>query len=628
MKPYEFNGELYNDLDTLAHSYIENYKEAINDIYTNSKKLVKFVKAVKKDKEFVKEIVSIITYSKYKNNALTFIIFNFLDEKKVYINGKEFTFKSFVEALKDFPDKNSILFAFMEDFGISKTFAQLEEGNKILQDSFYIDKYYKDPFTYKYLTTCFDYQIVESLYARMSTIAVNGEECFRRATKVASNEDFQLGIAHKFGFRVAIEMHNEVNPLFYAVKQLKNKNEIDESLLKKLIEDTFYWWILDNLDKYIAIKKEAKDTFVRLADLKKEYQKYQDMILERRITDLSIELIADLSRSIYLNYLNFVTLFRDGKIMVKPRYSEQSYAFDKPYCKTYITADYMKDHIVKLYNPNKDNKELVISINPLTGKEIVNDEEKEKGEIDIDDISEDKPVLIKIDDVNIQNEIAFSKKVLRKNSALATFSIVFALINSIVVIGFMVASMLLKDANIKDIGKISPKKIFTLAASQGVVSIAIAAISLFLVIAVGITLNVLSNNSLKKVQMLEFIENARTKEKISPKQEAKMISLLMHENEYKGELKKKYLVVNVITLFFYVVTFSLLLMIMILAVSTMIPRVKFKGEMSTILIYTFAGSLLGVIPAVIVKKRGPLIALLADAIALIVILIVAVLLGV
>lgn len=352
------------------------------------------------------------------------------------------------------------------------------------------------------------------------------------------------------------------------------------------------------------------------------------MILERRITDLSIELIADLSRSIYLNYLNFVTLFRDGKIMVKPRYSEQSYAFDKPYCKTYITADYMKDHIVKLYNPNKDNKELVISINPLTGKEIVNDEEKEKGEIDIDDISEDKPVLIKIDDVNIQNEIAFSKKVLRKNSALATFSIVFALINSIVVIGFMVASMLLKDANIKDIGRISPKKIFTLAASQGVVSIAIAAISLFLVIAVGITLNVLSNNSLKKVQMLEFIENARTKEKISPKQEAKMISLLMHENEYKAELKKKYLVVNVITLFFYVVTFSLLLMIMILAVSTMIPRVKFKGEMSTILIYAFAGSLLGVIPAVIVKKRGPLIALLADAIALIVILIVAVLLGV
>lgn len=628
MKPYEFNGELYNDLDTLAHAYIENYKDGITDVYANSKKLVKFVKAVTKNKELVKEIVSIITYSKYKNNALTFIIFNFLDDKKVYINGKEFTFKTFVEALKDFPDKNSILFAFMEDFGISKTFAQLEEGNKILQDSFYIDKYYKDPFTYKYLVTCFDYQIVESLYARMSTIAVNGEECFRRATKVASNEDFQLGIAHKFGFRVAIEMHNEVNPLFFAVKQLKNKNEIEESLLKKLVEDTFYWWILDNLDKYIAVKKEAKDTFFRLAELKKEYQKYQDMILERRITDLSIDLIADLSRSIYLNYLNFVTLFRDGKIMVKPRYSEQSYSFDKPYCKTYITSDFMKDHIVKLYNPNKDNKELVISINPLTGKEIEIDEEKDRGEIDIDDISEDKPVLIKIDDVNIQNEINLSKKVLSKNSALATFAIVFGLINSIIVIGFMVASMILKNANIKDIGRISPKKIFTLAANQGVITIAIAAISLFLVIAVGITLKSISNKSLKKVQLLEFIENARSKDKISPKQEAKMISLLMHENEYKAELKKKYLVVNAITLFFYAVSFALVIMVLVLTASTIISRVKYKGEMASILVYSFVGPLLGIIPAFLVKKRGPLMALLADCVTLVIALVVAILLGV
>ena len=314
MKPYEFNGEFYTDLDSLAKAYIENFELGVEDIYDNAKLLIKFVKSMKKSKEYAKEIASILTYTKYKNNALTFIIYSFLDDKKVYINGKEFTLELFIKSLKQYPDKSNILMAFMEDYGISKTFATEDDNQKLAVDAFFIENNFDDPFTIKYLNTYYDYQIIESLNARISTIAVNGEECFRRATKVAFNEDFQLGIAHKLGFRAAIDMHKEVNPIFKAVKLLKEKKETEEDYLKKIITDTFYWWLLDNLDKYEPLKKESKPTFKRLIQLKKEFDKYQKMIEDRKITDISLDYLADISRSIYLNYLNFVTLFRNGKI--------------------------------------------------------------------------------------------------------------------------------------------------------------------------------------------------------------------------------------------------------------------------------------------------------------------------
>ena len=56
MKPYTFNGIVYNDLNSLALAYIESFNDGIEDIYANSKNLVKFVKEVTKNKELVKRI--------------------------------------------------------------------------------------------------------------------------------------------------------------------------------------------------------------------------------------------------------------------------------------------------------------------------------------------------------------------------------------------------------------------------------------------------------------------------------------------------------------------------------------------------------------------------------------------
>ena len=620
MKPYIFNGEVFNDLDTLAHSYIENFDLGIEDIYANSKKLVKFVKSVSKDKELVSEVVSILAYSKYKNNALTFIIYTFLNDKKVIINGKEFTMESFINELKAYPDitSNNILYAFMEDYGISKTFAKEDENSKFAVDSFFIEKNYKDKFTYKYLTTFYNYQVNEAPYAQLSTIAINGEECFRRATKVAHDEDFQLGLAHKLGFKAAIDMHNDPNPLFKAIKLLKEKKEVADDELKKLITDTFYWWLLDNLDKYQALKNEAKETFTRLYELKKEYDGYQEKIQRREITDISLDLLADLSRGIYLNYINFVTLFRDGKIMVKQKFSEASYSFDKPYCRTYITADFMKDHIVKLYNPNKDEKK-VITINPLTGAEIELDEDTRK-EIDVDDISDDRPVLIKIDDENIINEIEFSKKVLRKNSRLAAFAITMTLFFGIIAIAASVLSIIFKN---QDLGKFSDaiKNVNNVA----IMIIALASVSLIVVLACGITLNVLSQKTLKDVNTLLFITNAKTKEKVSPKQESKLITLLTNEEKYKKSVKKRYKFIRLSTAVFHALSFALIIVLLVIIGQLFINVFKFKSTIISVLLASIIGPALGSLIILFKKKNGILSLLLIDLITLIAVLVFAIL---
>ena len=619
MKPYTFNGIEYNDLNSLALAYAESFNEGIEDIYSNSKKLVKFVKNVTKNKELVKEVVSILAYSKYKNNALTFLIYTFLDEKAVYINGKVFTLESFINELKGHPEisDNNVLYAFMEDYGISKTFAKEEENSKIAVDSFFIEKNYKDPFTYKYLTTMDEYQVDEAPYAKLSTIAVNGEECFRRATKVANNEDFQLGLAHKLGFKAAVEMHNEVNPLFKAVKLLREKREVEDDQLKKLITDTFYWWILDNLDKYLAIKNEAKDTFIRLMDLKKEYQSYKDKILRKEITDISLDLLADISRSIYLNYINFVTLFRDGKIIVKKRFPEDAYSFDKPYCKTYITSDYMKDHIVKLYNPNKDEKK-VISINPLTGAPIEMDEDNK--EIDIDDISEDKPMLIKIDDENIIRDIKIAKKVFSTNVSMAKYSIGTTILQSILVIGLAIAAMVLKN---NDFGQFSD--VIKNVSNVSTIIIILSSISLLFVLGFGNALNSLSKRRYDDANTLLFITNAKTKDKISPKQESRLINLLLKENDYKYAIKKRYKNLRLVTGFMQAINFALIFVIASIALSVFVNVFKFKPEVLSVALAAFAGPIVATIIVLIKKKNSFLSVMLMDLIALIGVLAIALL---
>ena len=83
-KIYLFNNNQYESLNDLGIAYSQDFELGLNDVYSNTKKLIKFVKSI--DKKLAREVVSIITSCKYKNNVLTFLIFNFCNDRRIIIN--------------------------------------------------------------------------------------------------------------------------------------------------------------------------------------------------------------------------------------------------------------------------------------------------------------------------------------------------------------------------------------------------------------------------------------------------------------------------------------------------------------------------------------------------------------
>ena len=271
IKPYNFKGVDCYDLNSLAEEYIKNFFEGIEDIYSNAKNLIKFVSKCRKDKAFTKEIAEILCNSKYKNNALTFIIFAFTGYGRIVINGVEMNFKQFLELFKRNKTKeNNVLYAFLEDGGISKTFALVLHDEKLTNEAKSIEANYDLDFTRLYLEGYYSYKETQNFENRVSNIILANEELFKKATDLCESKDFQIAIAHKVGFKEAVAIHKENNPLFESIKLIKQTNEFQDEDLLKLITDTFYWWLLDNLDRYVAKSKDSKHLFDRIKDIQKK----------------------------------------------------------------------------------------------------------------------------------------------------------------------------------------------------------------------------------------------------------------------------------------------------------------------------------------------------------------------
>lgn len=618
MKPYVFNGKQYYDLDTLAEDFIENFSLAQKDIFKNYKKFLKFVKKLGGKKLF-KEVSSILAYTKYQNNALTFIIFTLLDEhkKRVVINGVELTLKDFIKGLSDYPDKeNNVFFAFLEDHGISKTYANLADSDsKLTIDAYQIENNFDNPFTYKYLTTFYTFKSLESLNSQISTIAVQGEECFRRASKVCKNETFQLSLAHKIGFEKAILMHKEVNPVFYATKYLNDISETETDQLKKILTDTFYWWLLDNLDKYQVMKSDAKKTFLRLLDLKKEFQSYKDKILEKKITNISFDQIVDLSRRLYLNYINFVNLYRKGHISVRTKYPKEDYDLNKAYCNTYVCKDFVKGRVVKLYNKSENQAIKInkVKVNPLTGKEIT-DLEEEKTQsfenLDLDDVSDDAPLLEEVDAEDTLQDIKKKMKTQNKAISLANFAIVSFIINLILVAGFMTLLLVLKptDGYLLEFSNLFTNKIEIIVVSS-VINV--------LGIIFALVLKCIANSDLKRIERVLFINTSKNKKTLSLKQEAKFTKYLYSYEQDIKVLDKNYRIREAISILFQSISFSLLIITLF---SIVIIFVKLNKDITTVKITLslIASGFVSLVFSLLKKNKGVGYAILMDILTIII----------
>ncbi|MBR6071983.1 MAG: hypothetical protein IKP77_04030 [Acholeplasmatales bacterium] len=457
MKPYVFNGIEYNDLNSLALAYKEKFDLGIEDIYANSKKIVKFLKERTNNKDRVKNLVDILALSKFKNNALTFVIFDFLDIKEVVINGETITFEEMIDILKRNPNvENNIIFSFISDHGITRCYERMDPTNKKFRDMYFVERYYDHPFTYKYLTTLFDFEVKEAPDAKVKSIIIENDECFRRATKLISQESFQLWIAKKYGFKEAIKVANEKNPVFYALKLLKS--EVDEDELRKILSDSFFWWLLDNFEKYDYAKKSILIKN-KLMDIKRMYNGYLMRIDRKEINKISFDNYAEISRSLYLSYLDFVYYLKDGSITVNRKFDQKKYLLDKPYCYTYISEDYMKGKVIKLYKKEEDFDSSNGENNVVIDDKNINDEFSEKP-LDISEGNDEEIFLrqknyilsdsrfasfttfmgflaVALFSLGIAlNNITFEEQYKDIQAAFSMFNIVFGIIGGVLALGF------------------------------------------------------------------------------------------------------------------------------------------------------------------------------------------------
>ena len=414
VKPYNFKGVDCYDLNSLAEEYIKSYFEAIDDIFTNAKALLKFVARCRKDKAFTKEIAEILYTSKYRNNALTFIIYAFTGYGRVIINGSELSFKEFLEAFKEHKEEeNNILYAFMEDHGISKTYANINHDDRLAKEAASIEANYNLAFTRLYLESYYSYKETQSFENRVSNLILANEECFRKASELCRSDAFQLAIAHKIGFKEAISIHKEQNPLFESVKILKQTNEFQDEELLKLITDTFYWWLLDNIDRYVAKGKDSKKLFNRIKEVQKQYSKYEALIKKKKIYDLALESMADMSKEMYACYLEFVELYRADQIIVKKKFKGYDYVFDKPYCNTFITQSYMDGRIITIDPLKEEVEEPVMELKPT--EEINEDSNDDKAVSDDNKDSKKKEKKMKKEKPKKEKMSKKEKKALAKS---------------------------------------------------------------------------------------------------------------------------------------------------------------------------------------------------------------------
>ena len=607
MTPYVFNQESYEDLNSLCNAYIENFDLGMNDIYENTKELIKFIKSRISDRSKVKRYINILAETKYKSNALTFLIFEMSDHKEIIIAGVKMDLLTYLQALRENPDPaNNILFAFLEDGGITKTFRVFGADPKLCSHSRAIERNFRNPFTYKYLVAYYGYETKESLDGKVRSIAINGEECFRRFSNLARSESFLISLAHKAGFTDVIEAVNDENPTFQSLKLLNKTKETEEDYLRRIVDGSFFFWMIDNYDKY-DYKPKALRIYKRFVEIKKEYDSYKDQIQARKISSISFDNYINISKRLYENYLYFVSAYRNELISVKKKYDAERYDLNKPYAKTFICQDYMQGKVVKLYSKHPQAEE---RINPLTGEVI---EEVRTTDV-LDDTTNDEPELILPSDKKKEYDIKGQRKNLLGQYGFANLSIIMGLLILIPVLLMVIVYKFIKT---------STGKLAILSDNYGIILNSYAlyvtlGLMVLLFLAGGLSMlhNKKSQYALKKYENL--VNN------INPKNFYEEEKILY--NQEKDSLRKSAFKAFSLPTFFVQVGLGVAVafasLFLVASLSILIPFLgSFKDKVSEIecLITVGVGFLLGVVFGMIFQKKNAVMSFLFAAAVLVLI---------
>ena len=587
MKNYVFNSVIYNDLDSLGKAYANNYADGIKDIFTNTKKLLSFVKSNTSDKKMPKRIVDYLVYSKYKNNALTFVIFELLNEKKVFINGVELSFKDFCNQLKENSDPENILFRFLEDRGLSKTYAKLNIDN-LNEDAAFIEADYDKKFTYKFLSTYYDYQ-KESIYDLLNTLNYNAPDIFDRFNDFITTASFMINLAH-LSFKHTIAAVKAPLPIFKIVELLYIHNENYEERLRLALNNTYYFWLLDHLYKYKAKNNEAKALFNEFKNLKAEFKSMQNKANKKTNGKIPFLVFNDINASLFKNYLLFVKLYNEGFIVLK-NVDDTQYLLNMEYDTTLVCEAYLNEANITLGMQeamvNEEEKENadseVETIDPVADKiEPVKEEVEEEAivaaekiELEQDEVFNDKYEL---------ETIKKTKKCNDKNKTFASYAIFFGVFNLIIIAVLAVVPTILINSLGDNLGNVKPivEKLMVGDINQSIIYLIIAGVAMLIIIVLGIVLKVLSGKTNNKLIKLLFIKNALDKDQLEPEFEKKLEELSVNYDDFIKYKKKRYNVLASFVGFFQAVSAAVLALFMMIIIAHFVPTITLGGTTLTI----------------------------------------------
>lgn len=559
-KPYVFLNTEIKDLNQLADLYTSNFNEAINDVFDNTKALLRLIKRLG-SKELSVKIASEIVGCKYKNNVVTFIIFYISDDKRVVINGNKLSFKEFISLLKQ--NKSKALYAFIKDLGISKTYGTMNIDKFLGTDAFYLEKSIDDEFTYNYLSMYYSYGYSETLKTKLSNVFIYDEEQFRRASKIVSDVNFELQLAHSVGFKAVYKMRQDIHPLFECLKLLHNdkKEEFsDDDLLGVVTSKTFFWWLFNNFDKY-DYKKDAKQVYKEFLVEKKIYnEEYNDFDFNNKV---------DMSMRLYTLYLKFVAFFKLELITVNAKY-DSAYQLDKKYCRTLVSSDYMKDNPIKLSN---------------SADEI-------QTELDFD-ISRDLTPK-------------YLKKQYKLHKSLGMFSTISFVFIFIAVALYIISYLMLSLKNIDYSNKIFETSLLI------IVSI--------LELVFSILLNKKSNSTLDAISKYKYIQRVEAEGDIhTPNEELKCIELSNNVSEIKNIICNKHRFIS----FFTSVLYGVLCFLIVLFGLNILNCFNVNIKYDRYYLFMIPGITLGLL-AGIFKRKGVLTALFIFVITIALVVLMAV----
>lgn len=320
MKTSVFNNKQFSNLDELGCEMASNFSLGLEFIKT--KEFLKFINKFKNVREKIKNIM----YStKYLQNTLTFIIYQITNEKILIVGNKQY--KSLSEIILDI--KNDYFKLFIKDKGFANTILDTLEDESLKNNLKILELNSDNSFALDFIANYYNYDSNDSLNDYLKNLD-NVDDNFKAIYNLFKNEDFLNVLAQKYSLKVVLEIINSNCCVFKGLNLISD--QLENSYILNVLDNNFYKYLLNNIEKYRAKTKYGKTIIKRLKKYNKKLKSYNSKIISEVII---------FNEAIYESYINFVNLYNQGEIVVKR--NQEDYYLDVIYCNNYIIRKYANE---------------------------------------------------------------------------------------------------------------------------------------------------------------------------------------------------------------------------------------------------------------------------------------------